>query len=64
MIVSQLHHDVVAPGELSSSGFMGGDADVYKLETAEFERHLNEIEHQSGRGEVICSGQCSPRAGA
>src|SRR5579864_5764428 len=40
MIISLLYHDVVAPGDFASSGFQGRDADIYKLERAQFERHL------------------------
>jgi Predicted xylanase/chitin deacetylase len=42
-MISLLYHDVIAPGDFASSGFSGGDADIYKLEVAEFERHLQEI---------------------
>lgn len=38
-----LYHDVVEPGMFSSSGFPGSDADLYKLERPEFERHLDAI---------------------
>jgi len=41
--ISLLYHDVVLPGQVSSSGFPGGDADIYKLERPDFERHLNAI---------------------
>src|SRR5215813_13628274 len=42
--ISLLYHDVVLPGQLSSSGFPGGDADIYKLLRPDFERHLNAIQ--------------------
>jgi peptidoglycan/xylan/chitin deacetylase (PgdA/CDA1 family) len=41
--ISLLYHDVVLPGQVSSSGFPGGDADIYKLVRPDFERHLNAI---------------------
>jgi peptidoglycan/xylan/chitin deacetylase (PgdA/CDA1 family) len=41
--ISLLYHDVVPPRQFASSGFPGGDADIYKLELPEFERHLNAI---------------------
>jgi len=41
--VSLLYHDVVLPGQLSSSGFRGGDADIYKLTLPDFEHHLDAI---------------------
>ncbi len=41
-----LFHDVVPQGEWDSSGFAGADADVYKLDSADFSRHLAAI-HQT-----------------
>ena len=41
--ISLLYHDVVLPGQHSSSGFRGGDADIYKLGRPDFEGHLNAI---------------------
>ncbi len=38
-----LYHDVVLPGEETSSGFQGGDADRYKLDTLGFASHLEAI---------------------
>ena len=38
-----LYHDVVDAARGTFSGFVGADADVYKLERTEFERHLNAI---------------------
>jgi len=52
MIISLLYHDVVEPGQFSSSGFPGGDANVYKLLRSEFEQHLQALEHAPGRGNV------------
>ncbi len=43
-MISLLYHDVVSPGEGDSSGFTGGDANIYKLDRSEFEHHLNLIE--------------------
>jgi peptidoglycan/xylan/chitin deacetylase (PgdA/CDA1 family) len=56
-MISLLYHDVVESGDFASSGFPGGDADVYKLERPEFELHLQNIANASGRGDVgIISG--------
>ena len=41
--ISLLYHDVVMPGHFDSSGFTGGDADIYKFARPEFERHLEAI---------------------
>ena len=41
--VPLLYHDVVPAGQFQSSGFLGGDADVYKLDRDEFRRHLDAI---------------------
>lgn len=41
--VSILYHDVVTKNQPDSSGFPGRDAAVYKLERAEFEKHLEAI---------------------
>jgi peptidoglycan/xylan/chitin deacetylase (PgdA/CDA1 family) len=41
--VSLLYHDVVEPGRFEASGFRGPDADVYKLTTGEFRRHLSAL---------------------
>ena len=50
-----LYHDVVDAAQGSFSGFVGADADVYKLERTEFERHLNAIAAATSRrpGSVI-----------
>jgi peptidoglycan/xylan/chitin deacetylase (PgdA/CDA1 family) len=42
--ISLLYHDVVPPGDFGASGFPGGDANIYKLELPEFERHLAAIQ--------------------
>ncbi|MBZ5632290.1 MAG: polysaccharide deacetylase family protein [Acidobacteriia bacterium] len=41
--VTLLFHDVVPDGRWDSSGFQGADADVYKLDCADFRRHLAAI---------------------
>ena len=41
--LSLLYHDVVADGQLRSSGFSSPDADIYKLSDREFRRHLEAI---------------------
>jgi len=41
--VGLLYHDVVAPGAYASSGFSGGDADIYKLDRPTFAAHLDAI---------------------
>ena len=38
-----LYHDVVPEGRWESSGFQGADADVYKLDCADFRQHLAAI---------------------
>src|SRR5438132_7836481 len=50
--ISLLYHDVVMPGHFDSSGFTGGDADIYKFARPEFERHLEAIAQAPRRGEV------------
>ena len=42
--ISLLYHDVVLPGNPDASGFSGGDAAIYKLDLAEFQRHLGSIQ--------------------
>jgi len=42
--ISLLYHDVVPAGDFAASGFAGGDAEIYKLELADFKRHLAEID--------------------
>jgi hypothetical protein len=41
--VTLLFHDVVPEGRWELSGFMGADADVYKLDCADFQRHVAAI---------------------
>lgn len=52
MIISLLYHDVVANGELASSGFPQADAAIYKLARPEFERHLDAIAHEAQSRDV------------
>lgn len=42
-MITLLYHDVVPVGQFSTSGFSGGDADIYKLEIPVFREHLREI---------------------
>lgn len=39
-LTSIMYHDIVESGELSSSGFGGSHADIYKLDVSAFEEHL------------------------
>ena len=41
--ITLLYHDVVPDGQWASSGFLGADADLYKLDCAHFGRHLDAI---------------------
>jgi Polysaccharide deacetylase len=41
--VTLLYHDVVEPGHAVESGFNSADADIYKLQASDFERHLDAI---------------------
>src|SRR5690242_4916168 len=41
--VTLLYHDVTQAGGAASSGFNSSDADIYKLDAADFERHLEAI---------------------
>jgi peptidoglycan/xylan/chitin deacetylase (PgdA/CDA1 family) len=43
-----LYHDVIAPGDYGASGFQSPDANIYKLERAEFERHLAAVAAGAG----------------
>jgi peptidoglycan/xylan/chitin deacetylase (PgdA/CDA1 family) len=43
-----LYHDVVEPGEQHASGFSGRDADLYKLERAQFRTHLEALARNGG----------------
>ena len=65
-MISLLYHDVVSAGEGDSSGFPGGDANIYKLDRLEFEAHLNLIEQtlKSRRVETIDSASKQLRAGS
>jgi peptidoglycan/xylan/chitin deacetylase (PgdA/CDA1 family) len=47
-LVSIMYHDVVGHGALDSSGFATPGADRYKIDTNEFERHLQEISAEPG----------------
>jgi peptidoglycan/xylan/chitin deacetylase (PgdA/CDA1 family) len=46
-----MYHDVVE-GDLESSGFPGAGANVYKLERADFARHLDAIREAAGGGQL------------
>ena len=50
--VTLLFHDVVPAGRWELSGFHGADADLYKLDCAEFHRHLQAI-NRSLRSRLI-----------
>lgn len=52
-MISLLYHDVVAPGDFSSSGFNSADANAYKLTRPDFEGHLRAIQDARGRGDVV-----------
>lgn len=41
--ISLLYHDVVAAGDFASSGFQSADANLYKLDEAQFAGHLDAI---------------------
>jgi hypothetical protein len=53
--ISLLYHDVVLPGRQSSSGFPGGDADIYKLTLPDFERHPDAIRSALPKPAIIAS---------
>jgi len=40
-VASLLYHDVVTGSDFQSSGFSGADADIYKLTSEQFRRHLD-----------------------
>ncbi len=42
-ITALLYHDVVDPDAFGTSGFAGGDADIYKLSQHEFRRHYEAV---------------------
>ena len=46
-----MYHDVVE-GDFESSGFPGAGANVYKLERADFARHLDAISEATGAGQL------------
>lgn len=56
-ILSLLYHDVVPPGRHSSSGFPGADAEIYKLDENEFERHLDAVAIQAASYVQALDGQ-------
>jgi peptidoglycan/xylan/chitin deacetylase (PgdA/CDA1 family) len=47
--VALLYHDVVRDGNFTSSGFQGGDSDIYKLDAGQFRRHVDAITKESSR---------------
>jgi peptidoglycan/xylan/chitin deacetylase (PgdA/CDA1 family) len=51
---SLMFHDVVPPGAFSSSGISGPDADAYKIEQADFKRHLDSIRQVVPNGVRTC----------
>lgn len=46
--ITLLYHDVVEDGKFATSGFAGAAADSYKMESAQFARHLCAIEKVCG----------------
>jgi peptidoglycan/xylan/chitin deacetylase (PgdA/CDA1 family) len=52
-----LYHDVVPDGCWSSSGFGGGDADIYKLLPADFVDHLDRLRHAGFAPATLGSGR-------
>jgi peptidoglycan/xylan/chitin deacetylase (PgdA/CDA1 family) len=42
-VTSLLFHDVVPDGRWQSSGFLGADADAYKMDIVDFRRHLEAV---------------------
>jgi peptidoglycan/xylan/chitin deacetylase (PgdA/CDA1 family) len=52
-VVSFMYHDVVGPGAFDSSGFITPGADRYKLDSDEFERHLQAIAGTPGLRSTI-----------
>jgi peptidoglycan/xylan/chitin deacetylase (PgdA/CDA1 family) len=52
IMIALLYHDIVTQGHFSSSGFSGGDADIYKFEVEEFDRHLDAIGSAAGKFSV------------
>lgn len=47
--IALLYHDVVPSGKFDASGFPGVEADIYKLEQREFDRHLDALALSNGR---------------
>src|SRR5438270_360966 len=41
--ISLLYHDVIPAGQFDSSGFPGGDSNIYKLDVDQFRLHLDAI---------------------
>jgi len=41
--VTLLYHDVICNGDYTTSGFSGGDADFYKLDINEFQKHISTL---------------------
>lgn len=67
-VLSLLYHDVLEPGAPVESGFPGGDARVYKLDRAEFIRHLQALSARVRPGVLDVNGldgqERLPRPGA
>ena len=59
-VITLLYHDVVEPGEFSSSGFSSVDADIYKFARPDFEHHLEAIDHTFAGRVILLDG---PAAG-
>jgi len=54
------YHDVVVDGQFSASGFSGGDAAIYKLESGAFHAHLARLHAaglQAGRADEATPGE-------
>ena len=58
-----LYHDVVPPGDWDASGFPGAGAASYKLERAEFERHLAAVSAVATRRGTVDGLQGVARGG-
>jgi peptidoglycan/xylan/chitin deacetylase (PgdA/CDA1 family) len=50
---SLIYHDVIEKGAAHLSGFAGADADIYKLEKDFFETHLEKIEANNLKPELV-----------
>jgi len=61
--VTLLYHDVITGDDFQSSGFKGGDADIYKLELQDFIEHIETIvdKHKlvAENLDSLHSGRCS-----